>query len=304
MEKRCDWLSRHATDLRTVAMLEPRGSLDLVGALLTEPVTPGADAGLIGMDGYGYGGITAPGVVAAVTLALERGLLVKAPTADGDGQQVSLVLDTPAGVVQAQATLAPQEGPARVIRLTLSTPHAWVVRAGHDVRLGERRLRVDLAWAGALYAVLDGEAAGLPLTPERLADLRRLGQALSESVVVPNVTLPTSGTRLAGVVFTGPPRAEHAHLRLAFVSADGVCDRSGLSGAPAVVSLLHGMGLAGPGDPVVFESVHGLTAQARIQRVVAREDDQAVDAVITASAWITGETTLIVSDSDPLGHDA
>ena len=40
------------------------------------------------------------------------------------------------------------------------------------VRLGTREVRVDIAFGGLFYAIVDTEAVGIPLRPERLNDLR------------------------------------------------------------------------------------------------------------------------------------
>ena len=44
------WATKHLDHLRRSIMLEPRGHADMYGALLTEPVTPGAHAGVLFMS--------------------------------------------------------------------------------------------------------------------------------------------------------------------------------------------------------------------------------------------------------------
>ena len=57
-------------------MLEPRGHADMYGALLTEPEHAGSDAGVLFMHNEGYSTMCGHGVIAVVTIALERGLIV------------------------------------------------------------------------------------------------------------------------------------------------------------------------------------------------------------------------------------
>ena len=57
-------------------MLEPRGHADMYGALLTEPEHAGSDAGVLFMHNEGYSTMCGHGVIAVVTIALERGLLM------------------------------------------------------------------------------------------------------------------------------------------------------------------------------------------------------------------------------------
>ena len=47
---------------------------------------------------------------------------------------------------------------------------------------GSRILRVDVAFGGAFYAIVDAEAAGIPIVPRRLPDLRAMGMAIAREV--------------------------------------------------------------------------------------------------------------------------
>ena len=74
LDKRA-WLKRHADRLRRALMLEPRGHQDMYGALLTRPVRPDSDAGVLFMHNEGYSTMCGHGVIAIGTLVFERGLL-------------------------------------------------------------------------------------------------------------------------------------------------------------------------------------------------------------------------------------
>ena len=71
---------------------------------------------------------------------------------------------------------------------------------------------------------------------------------------------------LAGVVLTGPPSSEVAHLRGAVVSRHGVVDRSSLSGSAAVMAVLDAMGIVAEGQPFVHEGTSGLTVEGTLVR--------------------------------------
>src|SRR5579864_7316762 len=96
LEKRA-WVKRHADHLRRALMLEPRGHADMYGAVLTEPVAPGSDAGVLFMHNEGYSTMCGHGIIAVTTIALERGLI--GPGGDGG----SVVYDAPAGTIRARA---------------------------------------------------------------------------------------------------------------------------------------------------------------------------------------------------------
>ena len=61
-----------ASELRTLLMLEPRGHAGMHGAMLTEPVSPKAHAGLLSMHAAGFPLVSGEGVIGAVTIALEN----------------------------------------------------------------------------------------------------------------------------------------------------------------------------------------------------------------------------------------
>jgi len=90
MLERRAWLRENHDDLRTALMLEPRGHADMYGALLTQPEHSGSDAGVLFMHNEGYSTMCGHGVIAVVTIALERGLIVPR-SESGD-----IRLDTPA----------------------------------------------------------------------------------------------------------------------------------------------------------------------------------------------------------------
>src|SRR3954470_13364246 len=78
------WFRKRADELRRAVVLEPRGHADMTAALLVEPTFPGAHAGLLFMDADGYPSMSGHVLIAATTIALERGLLFSTEHAEGD----------------------------------------------------------------------------------------------------------------------------------------------------------------------------------------------------------------------------
>ena len=98
MQEKRGWLRKHADRLRRALMLEPRGHSDMYGAVLTEPVSADADAGVLFMHGDGYGTMCAHGIIAVTTIVLERDLLRPRHGAD-------LLFDSPAGLIRARSSI-------------------------------------------------------------------------------------------------------------------------------------------------------------------------------------------------------
>ncbi len=296
LEKR-EWMRRRADHLRRALMLEPRGHGDMYGALLTEPVTPGAHAGVLFMHNEGYSTMCGHGVIAVTTIAMERGLLF-----DRDG--VEVVLDTPAGTVYARPRLVEAGGATRVDAVAFTNVPAFVYLAGQAVRLGTREVRVDVAFGGAFYAIVDVEAIGVPLEPRRLPDLRRIATEIKAAVEAATTIahpLEPRLTGLYGVIFTGPPADPEAHLRNLTVFADAEVDRSPCgTGTSAVMAVLDAMGLLPTDTAFVYESLIGTLFRGRLLNRTQVADLPAIVTEIEGSAWITGEHTFYIDDEDPL----
>jgi proline racemase len=143
-----------------------------------------------------------------------------------------------------------------------------VLRAALPVRLGSRQVGVDVAFGGAFYAIVDAEAAGIPVLPERLPDLRRAGMEIKHAVeAAMRVEHPDEpGLRgIYGTIFTGPPSSDAAHLRNVTIFADAEVDRSPCgTGTAAVMAVLAAMGLLAPDHEFAHESIIGTIFRGRI----------------------------------------
>jgi len=303
LEKR-EWVKKRADHLRRALMLEPRGHADMYGAILTEPVAPGSHAGVLFMHNEGYSTMCGHGVIAVTTIAIERGLIAPG----GDGQ--SIVYDSPAGVIRARATIKEREGfsRARVERVAFQNVPSFVLHGGLDVDLGSRRVRADVAFGGAFYAIVDSESAGLPIDAAHLPELRRTGMQIKHAIEARHAIAHPLEPGLAGIygtIFTGPPSAGSgrgpADLRNVTIFADAEVDRSPCgTGTAAVMAVVDAMGLLADAQPFVHESLIGTRFNGRVTARSTVGDYPAIIPEIEGSAWITGEHTFLVGDDDPL----
>jgi trans-L-3-hydroxyproline dehydratase len=298
LEKR-EWLRANHDGLRTAIMLEPRGHADMYGALLTEPERPTSDAGVLFMHNEGYSTMCGHGVIAVTTVALERGLI--APRRGGE-----IVFDTPAGVVVARACISNDGGGTRVTSVSFVNVPSFVLQPAVPVRLDGRTLTADVAFGGAFYAIVDSEAAGMPIAGERLTDLRRAGMAIKRAVeATVRVAHPLEPDLrgLYGTIFTGPASAADADLRNVTIFADAEVDRSPCgTGTSAVMAVLAAMGILAPGQTFTHESIIGTRFRGRIARDLNVGDLAAIEPEIEGEAYITGECTFLVDERDPLRY--
>jgi proline racemase len=297
------WAMKHLDHLRRGLMLEPRGHADMYGALLTEPVTAGAHAGVLFMHNEGWSTMCGHGVIAVSTIAVERGLMWDAASGPDPGD-VEIVLDAPAGPVRAVARQSTNEGRNHVPQVTFRNVPSFVLAPGVPVQMAGRTFTADVSFGGAFYAIVDAEAAGLSVDAAKLGELKRVGMAIAREIerlvkVVHPAEPGLSG--IYGTIFTSPPRADGAHLRNVTVFADAEVDRSPCgTGTAAVMAVLDEMGVISGDAPFVHESIIGTCFTGRVAARTRVGDHAAIVPEITGSAWITGEHTFLIDGDDPL----
>ena len=301
LEKRA-WAIKRLDHLRRAIMLEPRGHTDMYGALLTEPVTKSADAGILFMHNEGWSTMCGHGIIAVTTMALQRELI--RPRTAAEPAAVGVRYDTPAGLVTARARLTYQGEAMRVESVAFRNVPSFVFEPSVLTTVGGRKIPVDIAFGGAFYAIVDAEAAGVPIDAARLPELRALGMAIAREVErLRRVVHPVDGglEGIYGTIFTAPALRPDAHLRNVTIFADAEVDRSPCgTGTAAVMAVLNDMGLLLEDGPFVHESIVGTTFSGRVVDRLQMGDRQAIVPEIEGSAWITGEHTFLVDGDDPL----
>ena len=96
MIERKNYLAKHYDKYRTALMFEPRGHHDMFGALLTDPIHPEADFGVIFMDTGEYLNMCGHGTIGSVTALIETGLV------EAKEPYTEVVLDAPAGLIRTK----------------------------------------------------------------------------------------------------------------------------------------------------------------------------------------------------------
>jgi proline racemase len=317
LEKRA-WAVKRLDHLRKAIILEPRGHTDMYGALLTEPVSRDANAGLLFMHNEGWSTMCGHGIIAVTTIAIERGLIWRASpepaggggsigAAPGDGTKptsAEIRYDTPAGPVQARAQLAHHGDDVRVESVAFRNVASFVYEPSLMVPVGNRKIPVDIAFGGAFYAIVDSEAAGVPIDAAHLPELRKLGMTIAREVERQRRVVHPNDAGLEGIygtIFTAPAQLPEAHLRNVTIFADAEVDRSPCgTGTAAVMAVLNDMGLLLDDVPFVHESIVGTTFKGRVVERVVVGERPAIVPEIEGSAWITGEHTFLIDGDDPL----
>jgi len=289
----------HFDYVRRALMWEPRGHYNMYGCVVTPPVSSEADFGVLFMHNEGYSTMCGHGVIALVTVLVESGA-VKV-----EGQQATVNLDTPAGLVRATAHL--EEG--RVAKVSFLNVPSFLYARDLAIEVpGYGQVVCDVAWGGAFYAVLPADRVGLRVEPEQTAALVAAGEVIKKAVtaVLPiKHPLEEDLSFLYGTILTDAPEEANHHSRNICVFAKAEVDRSPTgTGVSARLAIHQARGEIKTGESIVIESILGRhsTFSGRVVAETRVGSYPAVIPEVSGSAFITGRCEFVIDPRDPLGQ--
>ena len=287
----------HLDPLRQTLLWEPRGHREMYGCILTLPVNPGSDLGVLFMHNEGYSTMCGHGIIAIAKVALQTGLLpVHEP-------ETRLYIDTPAGTVTVHAAVSQ----GRIGTIRFENVPSFVVDLDAVIEVPEwGDVTFDLAFGGAYYLYVDANQFNMRCTPDEYTDLVDIAMSIKEAFIVQKeIRHPGSNdlSFLYGVLFIAPPQQPHHHSRNVCVFADGQVDRSptgtGISGRLAIHHAREEIGID---QAIVVESLIGTTFTGRIKTLTQFGGRAAVIPEIAGTAHITGRHEFLIDPDDPLRH--
>jgi len=281
--------------LRTALMWEPRGHADMYGCLVTPPVTPEADIGILFMHNEGFSTMCGHGIIGIATVALETGML---PIT---GPETTIKIDTPAGLVTAHARIV--AGRVQSVRF-LNVP-SFVLRLDEIIEVpGLGPVRYDLAFGGAFYAYVQAESVGLTCTPADYRALIEKGMAIKRAIMASRPIVHPFEADLGflyGTIFIGPSLSEEADSRNVCIFAEGEVDRSPTgTGVSGRMALHYARGEVGLHQPLVIESIIGSRFTGRVIEPTTFGPHSAVIPEVEGTARITGRHEFLIDPDDPL----
>lgn len=295
MLERRRYMLEHLDDVRQILMYEPRGHHGMYGAVLTPPVSPDADLGVLFMHNEGYSTMCGHGIIALTTMVLETGMLHK------EGTEPTVSFDTPAGKVIARAAM---DG-GRVASVAFENVPSYVHKVGVPVPVpGLGTVSADIVFGGAFYAFVRAEELGLRVRPDQVPKLQEAMYAIKahiEQKMDVRHPLEPELRDIYGVIFYDKPDQPGSDWRNVCVFADQQIDRSPCgTGTCARLAHLHFLGAMKPGDSFVHESIIGTRFVGRILGLTSVGPYPAIVPEVRGSARITGFHQFVVDPTDPL----
>lgn len=290
----------HYDHIRRALMWEPRGHYNMYGCIVTPPVTPEADLGVLFMHNEGYSTMCGHGIIALVTALLETGAI------SAQGQLTSVNLDTPAGLVRATAHLDEQGHVTHVS--FLNVPSFLYAR---DITLDVPQygaVTLDVAFGGAFYAVVSAEQVGLRVVPEQADQLAAAATAITAAVnAATPITHPFEADLgfLYGTILTDTPEDAAHHSRNVCVFADAEVDRSPTgTGVSARLALHHAKGQLAQDQEIIIESILGAhsTFTGRVIETTRFGPYMAIVPEVSGTAHIVGRSEWAIDPRDAIGR--
>ncbi len=295
IERRAHFIAEYDW-IRTGLMFEPRGHDVMSGSILYPPTRDDCDIAILFIETSGCLPMCGHGTIGTVTMAVENGLVK--PKTPG-----TLRLDTPAGLVVAEYRQAGDY--VEEVRITNVPSFLYAEDLPVDCpRLGE--LRVDIAYGGNFYAIIDPQENYRDLADHSAGDLIAwspvLRQRLNELYSFVHPENPEING-LRHIQWTGAPKHPDAHGRNAVFYGEKAIDRSPCgTGTSARMAQLAAKGRLRAGDEFVHESIIGSLFRGRVEKAVEVGGKPAIVPSIGGWARQTGLNTIYIDERDPFAH--
>lgn len=293
MLDKMNYINNVDDSLRRLVTQEPRGCLQMSVNLLLPTRLPGADTGMIILQADKAHPMSGSNCICVVTALLELGMVeMQEPI-------TQVTVDTPAGLVAAQAHCSD----GRCTGVTLDMVPAFVEALDRVVSVpGLGEIKLDIAFGGVFYALVDVDQVGLEITPKNARQFAELGAAIKKvvnrEIDVQHPELETI-QGVAYVMFRN--RVDPGLYQTCTTLPPGRVDRSPCgTGSSANLATLLARGLVAKGDKLVSQSIIGGEFQLEVRDVTTIAGRQAVLPSLTGRAWVYGFHQLGVDPNDPL----
>ncbi|MBV9247547.1 MAG: proline racemase family protein, partial [Methylobacteriaceae bacterium] len=254
MFEKMQYVERHADEIRTFLLNEPRGKVNQCVNLVLPPTMPEADAGFVIIESDYYVPMSGTNTICTVTVLLETGMIpMQEPV-------TKLTLEAPAGLVKVVANC--RNGKCESVTFDNVPGFVFALDAQVDVP-GLGRVKLDVAYGGMIYAIVEAESLGFKLVGAEAAALVEVGERIKRAAAeqIPCVHPENADIHTINQVeFAGPlhSTAEGKRARNTVIVSPGRHDRSPCgTGTCARLAVMHARGQIEEGEAFVHESLIG-----------------------------------------------
>jgi proline racemase len=289
LQTKDDWLRRFL-------LQEPRGRVTQCVNLVVAATDERADVGFVIIESDYYVPMSGSNTICTVTALLETGMIpMQEPV-------TRLTLEAPAGLVPVTAKC--RDGKCESV--TFDNVPAFVFALDRNVEVpGLGTIRVDVAYGGMIYALVDAASVGFEAVRSEAAALVEVGERIKAAAAeqVPaahpeNPEIHTINQTLFAAPLRDAPGGKRA--RNGVIVSPGRLDRSPCgTGTCARLAVMHARGEIKVGESFVHESLLGTEFIGAVLGVTEAGGIPAIRPSITGSAWITAFHQYVLDPSDP-----
>ena len=289
-------LEREDSWLRDMLLNDPRGSVNVCVNLITPPIRNDADIGMIIMESDFFVPMSGSNIMCTVTVALETGIVpMKEP-------ETVVRVDTPAGLVEVVAEC--RDGKCK--RVSFRNIASFVMHRDKTIEVpGVGSLRVDVAYGGMIYCLVESHDVGVGLSRDEARDLVELGERIKAAAAeqLPSIHPENPAIHTVNQTeFIGPVKMVDGvkTSKNAVIVSPGRIDRCPCgTGTSARMALLHERGELGIGEAFRHTSIIDTEFDCHIVETTSVGNLPAVIPVVSGRAWLTGISHYGVDPEDP-----
>ncbi len=281
--------------LRNFVLNEPRGGVFRHVNLLVPPKNPEADAAWIIMEPEDTPPMSGSNSMCVSTVLLDGGIIpMQEPV-------THMTLEAPGGLVRVKADC--KDGKAE--RITVQNVPSFADKLDAMIEVeGLGTLRVDTAFGGDSFVIVDAQDLGFSITPDEAGDLARMGARITDATNEQLGFNHPDGdwNHISFCQIAGPLTREGDLLTGKNVVAikPGKLDRSPCgTGASARMAMLLAKGQMAATDRYYARSIIDSEFRCRITEQFDLNGRPAITPEISGRGWITGIHQHMLDPSDP-----
>ena len=168
MKDKAAYYDKHLAWVHRSLIREPRGHANMLGSILTEPVTPDAAIGVLYLHGNGQFEMCGDSAFATAFAVLENGIVEPVEPLTEFG------MDTVAGLIKVKADV--RNGDINLV--SIENVPAFYINDYQITLSSGTQVTLEVAFGGLYYAFVDCSQIGFPLKPENANKLIKLGMEI------------------------------------------------------------------------------------------------------------------------------
>jgi proline racemase len=289
-------LESKADELRQFLLHEPRGKVTQCVNLVLPSSNPEAVAGFIIMESASYPPMSGSNTICTATALLATGMVPMVEPV------TEFALEAPGGLIRVRAACAG----GRCESITLRNVPCFVFGLDQPVEVaGLGTIRVDVAYGGMIYALVDAKALGFGLDPSEAKDLVAVGERIKAAAAEQCPAVHPENAEIHTInqtLFAGPVERGERGLtsRNTVVVSPGRLDRSPCgTGTSARLAVMHARGQIAVGEAFIHRSIIDSEFTGRIEQTLDVAGRPAIVPSITGRAWLTAFHQYVLDPTDP-----